>query len=172
MPKQSLAPLSPNNVLDVLPPFPIVLVTTQFNVITINQVEYFSFRPLRIGIAIAHIRHTWSLLKAEGEFVINVPDASLVEAVKVCGSLSGREHDKFQAAGLEREASAQVGATSIRQCGAQIECRVEREIEFENRTWFIGRVVAARVHADHVGTSALMCSRHAYIVPGTKVAPR
>ena len=89
MTKAPVAPQSSTPVLDLLPPYPIVLVTTRNNVITVNQVAYFTFRPLRIGVAIAHVRHTYALLKDEGEFVINVPDASLIEAVKICGSRSG-----------------------------------------------------------------------------------
>ena len=158
--------------LGVLGPFPIVLVTTRSNVITINQVEYFTFRPLRMGIAVAKNRYTWSLLKAEQEFVVNVPDASMVQAVQICGSLSGRDHDKFKVTGLDKEASRQVGAVSIRQCGAHIECRVDREIEFEHRTWFVGQVVAASRRQDYCATTALMCGRHHYVTPGAVVAPR
>lgn len=172
MAKESVPPQSPGEVLRMLPPFPIVLVTTRSNVITVNQVAYFTFRPLRIGVAIAHTRHTHSLLKQEGAFVINVPDASLIEAIRICGSLSGRDHDKFAAAGLDREPSAQVQAPGIAQCGAQIECRVDREIEFEERTWFVGQVVAARKRADHQGANALLCGRQQYVLPGAVVAPR
>lgn len=170
--KEPILPQAWGSVLESLPPFPIVLVTTRSNVITINQIGYFTFSPLRIGIAIAHTRYTYSLLKEERELVINVPDASLVDAVKTCGSLSGRDHDKFKAAGLDKEESSQVQAVGICQCGAQIECRVVREIAFEERTWFIGEVVAARRGEDHLGTAALMCGRREYMVPGDIVAPR
>jgi flavin reductase (DIM6/NTAB) family NADH-FMN oxidoreductase RutF len=168
----SLPPQSPTAVLDLLPPYPIVLVTTRSNVITVNQVVYFTFRPLRIGVAIAHVRHTYGLLKAEGEFVVNVPDASLIAAVKFCGSHSGREGDKFQAAGLTPTPSSQVQAASIAECGAQIECRVVRRVEFEHRDWFIGEVVAARRQGDHLGVQALMCGRHDYLLAGDIVEPR
>lgn len=172
MSKEPILPQAWGSVLELLPPFPIVLVTTRSNVITINQIVYFTLSPLRIGIAIAHTRHTYSLLKEESEFVVNIPDASLVDAVKICGSLSGRDHDKFKAAGLDQEESSQVQAVGICQCGAQIECRVVREITFEKRTWFIGEVVAARKGEGHLGTAALMCGRHEYMVPGDIVAPR
>ena len=164
--------LSPTSVLALLPPYPIVLVTTRSNVITINQIAYFAFRPLRIGIGIAHSRYTHKLLRAEREFVVNVPDPSLLDAVRVCGSLSGRDGDKFQAAGLEWEASTQVGAVRLAQCGAQIECRVDRVFPFEHRDWFIGEVVAAHKRTGHRGEEALMCGRHAYLIPGAEVAPR
>jgi flavin reductase (DIM6/NTAB) family NADH-FMN oxidoreductase RutF len=175
-PRESLytdvSPQSPTAVLDLLPPYPIVLVTTRSNVITVNQVAYFTFRPLRIGVAIAHTRFTYGLLSKEGEFVVNVPDASLIEAVKTCGSRSGKAGDKFEAAGLTRMASSRVQAVGIAQCGAQIECRVERRIGFERRDWFIGEVVAAWTTAQHASDRAMMCGRHHYLLPGEIVSMR
>jgi flavin reductase (DIM6/NTAB) family NADH-FMN oxidoreductase RutF len=167
-----LPPQSPTDVLDLLPPYPIVLVTTRDNVITVNQVTYFTFRPLRIGVAIAHVRYTYDLLRTEGEFVVNIPDASLIAAVKLCGARSGQEGDKFNAAGLTPVPSRQVQAVSIAECGAQIECRVVQQIGFEHRDWFIGEVVAAQKHEGHLGTEALMCGRHHYLLPGERVSAR
>ena len=172
MEKQSVVPIAQTPVLELLPPYPIVLVTTQHNIITINQTAYFTFRPLRIGIAVAHTRHSHGLVRAEREFVINIPGESLIEAVKVCGSVSGSDGDKFEASGLSRELSQAVRAISIAECGAHIECRVVQELDFEDRTWFIGEVVAARKAEDHNGTAALMCGRHEYMLPGETVADR
>jgi flavin reductase (DIM6/NTAB) family NADH-FMN oxidoreductase RutF len=160
------------DVLRLLPPFPIALVTTRTNIITIGQLEYFTFSPLRIGIAIAHNRYTWSLVKAEREFVINVPGVDLVDAVNACGSCSGRDCDKFEAVGLTRKASDKVDAPGIGECSAWIECVVDREIEFEERTWFVGLVVAARSRSDHDGTQGLLCGRDFYAVPGEIVGSR
>jgi flavin reductase (DIM6/NTAB) family NADH-FMN oxidoreductase RutF len=167
-------PVRTTPVLNLLPPYPIVLVSTRTNIITINQIEYFTFSPLRIGIAVAHARYTYELLKEERVFVVNVPGARLVDEVKLCGAVSGREGDKFELAGLtpqpfERDDVAAVG---IAECEAQIACRVEREIDFENRTWFVGPVVAARSRPDHTSTAALMCGREAYYLPGEAVSPR
>ena len=43
-------PLDSGSALRNLPPFPIVLVTTRTNIITIGQIHYFSFAPLQIGL--------------------------------------------------------------------------------------------------------------------------
>jgi flavin reductase (DIM6/NTAB) family NADH-FMN oxidoreductase RutF len=165
-------PLHPKTVLALLPPYPIMLVSTRTNIITINQVAYFTFAPLRMGIAVAHTRHTYGLLKEEQAFVINVPGAELVEAVKFCGAISGRDSDKFAAAGLTPLASLEIDAAGIAECGAQIECRVEQELVFEKRTWFIGPVAAARRQESHRGAEAMMCGREAYSLPGAVIAPR
>lgn len=169
---KTISPQTAQDVLETLPPFPVVLVTTRTNIITIGQIEYFTLSPLRIGIAVAHSRHSYSLLKAEGEFVVNVPNASLLPVVKLCGSISGRDHDKFEAAGLTPVPSMGVKAVGIEECGAHIECVVEREIEFEERAWFIGKVVAARKRPDHEGKNALLCGRTEYSLPGEVIAPR
>ena len=160
------------DVLGMLPPYPIVLVTTRTNIITINQVAYFTFSPLRIGVAVAHVRHTYGLLMDEQAFVVNVPGAHLVDVVKQCGSLSGRDGDKFERVGLTRIPAAAVDAVRVEECNAFIECQVEQMVAFEHRTWFIGKVIAASMQVDHEGTSALMCGRRDYRVPGEIIALR
>jgi len=172
VPGEAIPVRNSRSVLEMFPPFPIVLVTTRTNIITINQVVYLTFSPLRIGIGVAHARHTYSLLRDEGEFVVNVPDVSMVEAVKICGSLSGRDHDKFEAAGLSRRKRAEVKAVGIAECSAGIECRVIKEIPFEKRTWFVGEAVATWRDERHDPRNALMCDRHEYTIPGEHVAAR
>jgi flavin reductase (DIM6/NTAB) family NADH-FMN oxidoreductase RutF len=160
------------DVLRMLPPYPIVLVTTRTNVITINQVAYFSFSPLRVGVAIARNHHTHGLLMGEGEFVVNIPTANLVEIVRQCGSISGRDGNKFQRVGLTPMPGTAVHAVRITECAAFIECRVDKWLEFENRTWFIGIVVAASMRPGHDGVNALMCGRYNYQLPGEVVTSR
>ena len=164
--------ITTKDVLGMLPPYPIVLVTTKTNVITINQVAYFTFSPLRIGVAVAHIRYTYGLLLEEQAFVVNVPGVDLVEVVKQCGSLSGRDGDKFARVGLTATPAAAVDAVRVAECGAFIECQVDRMLEFEHRTWFVGRVAAASMKPGHEGMRALMCGRYDYRVPGEFVAGR
>lgn len=164
--------ITATDVLRMLPPYPIVLVSTRTNVITINQVMYFTFAPLRVGVAIAHAHHTCDLLEEEQEFVINVPGEHLLDAVKQCGILSGRDGDKFTRVGLTPLPAAVVTAVRIAECSAFIECQVDRQMLFEHRTWFIGKVAAATMRPSHQGAQALMCGRHAYRLPGDIVAPR
>jgi flavin reductase (DIM6/NTAB) family NADH-FMN oxidoreductase RutF len=164
--------ITPTDVLGMLPPYPIVLVTTQTNVITVNQVAYFTFSPLRIGVAIARNHYTHELLIDEQEFVVNVPTANLVEIVKQCGRLTGRDGNKFERVGLTPAPGTAVNAVRIAECSAFIECRVQQKLEFENRTWFIGKVIAASMQSSHKGVNALMCGRRDYQLPGEIVAPR
>ena len=75
-------------------------------------------------IAVTPVRYSWHFLEEVPEFVIAVPDDTLSEAVLLCGTRSGRDLDKFQAARLAPVPSMQVRAPSILECPLNIECRV------------------------------------------------
>lgn len=171
-PMEVITPASASAVLQLLPPFPIVLVTTRTNVITINQLAYFTFSPLRLGIAVAHTRHSYGLLVEEREFVINIPHAQLLPAVQMCGCISGKNRNKFQAANLTPMPAAQVQAVALAEAPAHIECAVESTLEFEDRTWFIAKVLIARQLPEHLGTSALLCGRSHYYLPASPLSAR
>ena len=79
-------------------------------------------------IAVTPQRYSFRFLESLAEFVIAVPDASRAEAVRLCGTLSGRDLDKFKAAGLTPADSAQVQAPSILECPVNIECRVYAKV--------------------------------------------
>ena len=160
--KNQIKDLNQTTVLELLPNFPIVLVSVAENVITVNQIHYFSFSPLRIGIGIAYERYSYDLIKEKSEFIINIPQEEQIEAVKKCGKISGENNDKFKLCDLSKEKSINCDSFTIKEIGASIECKVEREIEFENRSWFVGKVVAAQKSKDHDSDKSLLCGRHNY----------
>lgn len=169
---EHIEPDNRTGVLHTLAPFPVAVITTQTNAITANQVEYFTFRPLRLGVAIAYERFSYEQIKNEGEFVINVPTANQIDAVRHCGATSGRDGDKFKMGNIATMPAQVVKSVCLADFAAHIECRVCREVHFEERTWFIGNVVAARKRPGHTDTQALMCGRYEYRLPGDKVADR
>ena len=80
------------------------------------------------AIAITPQRYSWGLLEEVPEFVIAVPDDSLKEAVHLCGTQSGRDTDKWKAAGLTPVPSRSVRPPSIRECPINIECRIYTKV--------------------------------------------
>ena len=76
------------------------------------------------AIAVTPLRYSWSFLEQVPEFVIGVPDDALDEATVICGTRSGRELDKFAAAGLTPAPSLHVRPPSLIECPINIECRV------------------------------------------------
>lgn len=75
-------------------------------------------------IAVAPPRYSWRFLEEVPEFVIAVPDERLRSAVDLCGTKSGRDLDKFKAAGLTPVPSAHVRPPSIAECSINVECRI------------------------------------------------
>ena len=66
------------------------------NIITLGEVFNVSISdPVILGIAIAKPRYSHELISATREFVVNLPTSSMVETVDRCGSVSGRDVDKF-----------------------------------------------------------------------------
>ena len=76
------------------------------------------------SIAVTPLRYSWRFLESVPEFVIAVPDDDLAAAADLCGTKSGRDMDKFAAAGLTSAPSAHVRAPSIVECPINVECRV------------------------------------------------
>ena len=115
------------------------------NIITIGMFAYFLGKPTIVGIGIAPTRYSFDLIRKSGEFVVNVIDEKLVDAVRICGEQSGRDVDKFELAKLSAEKGAKVNAPLIDESPVSIECKVIKEVEVGDHVWFMGEVLATSV---------------------------
>jgi len=82
------------------------------------------FEPPIVGCVISNRNHTFGMLKATKECVINIPTVELAAQVVACGNSSGRSLDKFEAFSLTPVRAAVVQAPLIAECYANLECRV------------------------------------------------
>jgi flavin reductase (DIM6/NTAB) family NADH-FMN oxidoreductase RutF len=143
--------LSASDAQDEFSGFPVVLGTVggdRDNIITLAMCHVFSFTPPLIGVGIAPKRFSYGLFRASEDFAINIPDKSMLRAVEICGSKSGRKVDKFEAAGLTKERATKVSAPLVAECPVNIECVKRHEMEAGDHTWFVGEIVAARRRSD------------------------
>ncbi len=118
------------------------------NAITISWFTPLSFKPPMVAIAVAPKRYSHKLISDVGEFVINVPTMDLFKQMWICGVKSGRDVDKIKECGFTLESSSKVKPPSIKECIANLECKVVNKIETGDHTTFIAEVVAARVQKD------------------------
>ena len=88
---------------------------------------FYHGHPILI-IAVTPLRYSWHFLQQVPEFVIAVPDDTLKEATSLCGTKSGRDLDKFRAAGLTPVPSVHVKAPAILECPINVECRIYASI--------------------------------------------
>jgi flavin reductase (DIM6/NTAB) family NADH-FMN oxidoreductase RutF len=80
-------------------------------------------RPVFL-VLVRHSRYSYTRLEeAGGDFTVNVPPRELAEAVAHCGTVSGRDHDKFLETRLTPVPSRQVRPPIIQECVVHYECR-------------------------------------------------
>jgi flavin reductase (DIM6/NTAB) family NADH-FMN oxidoreductase RutF len=115
------------------------------NIISIGMFAFFSGKPTLVGVGIAHSRYSFELVRKSGEYVVNVVDEKLMDAVRICGEKSGREVDKFELAKLTPVRGVKVKAPLIKESPVNIECKVVKELEVGDHVWFIGEVLAVHV---------------------------
>lgn len=103
-----------------------------------------SFKPPALGIAVGKSRFSAELIEKSGEFVVNIPDWQLLPAVVLCGTRSGRDVDKFAAAGLTAVKGRKLlKAPKIKECIGAIECSVIDQVEAGDHIMFFGEVIYA-----------------------------
>lgn len=136
----------------VLFPVPAVLVScgegSSANVITLAWVGTLCSEPPLIGIGVRPSRHSHGLIKKYGEFVVNIPRADQVRWVDHCGTVSGRDEDKWATCGFSRTPASELQVPLIAECPVNIECELRETISLGTHSLFIGEVVAVHVEGD------------------------
>ncbi len=138
-------PLS--KVYGLLEPGPVVLVTTtgidRPNIMTMSWHTMIEFEPPLIGCVISNRNYTFGLLEVSKECVINIPSVGIAEKVVGCGNTSGEKVDKFKRFSLTPAPPALVSAPLIKECFANLECRVVDTSMVSKYCFFIVEVVKA-----------------------------
>jgi flavin reductase (DIM6/NTAB) family NADH-FMN oxidoreductase RutF len=127
-------------------PLPAVMVSVgaepeEYNIITIAWTGTICSDPPLCYISVRPGRHSHALLKKYGEFVINLTTRDLAYATDWCGVRSGRQHRKFEAAGLTPGKAHVVKAPTIEEAPVNIECRVKEVISLGTHDMFLSEVV-------------------------------
>ena len=132
-----------------LEPGPIVLVSSAWrgerNIMTLGWHTVMEFTPSLVGCVIAAGNHSFSLIRQSGECVINLPTTALTDEVVGIGNTSGAAIDKFEAFGLTADRAQSVAAPLIRECHANLECRLADAALVDRYNFFIFEVVKAHV---------------------------
>jgi flavin reductase (DIM6/NTAB) family NADH-FMN oxidoreductase RutF len=121
------APFPLSKAFTLLEPGPVVLITTfdgkKPNIMTISWTMVIEFTP-RFAIATGAWNHSYAALKKTKECVIAIPTVDLMDQVLGIGTCTGAEVDKFERFGFTPVAAIHVRAPLIKECLANIECKV------------------------------------------------
>ena len=134
-----------------LVPSPVLLLSSggedgSMNVMTVSWAGVVCATPPMVGVAIRPERHSYALLRETGEFVLNIPPASLLRSVDFCGMVSGRDVSKFAEARFTPIPGLKVRIPMIRECPVNLECIVRHSLVLGSHVLFLAEVVA--LHAD------------------------
>jgi len=111
----------------LIEPGPVVLVTTcdgaKNNVMTISWTMVLDFTPM-FAITTGAWNHSFAALRKTRECVIAIPTIDLLDRVVGIGTCSGADTDKFAKFHLTAVPGKVVNAPMIKECLANIECKV------------------------------------------------
>lgn len=123
------------NVFTLIEPGPVVLVTTSRqgtnNIMTISWTMVLDFTPV-LAITTGPWNHSFAALQHTKECAIAIPTVDMLDTVVGIGTCSGADTDKFTKFKLTPERAKTVRAPLIRECLANIECKVVDFIDRHN----------------------------------------
>jgi len=174
MPKKSF-PLP--RVYGLLEPGPVLLVTTvrdgKANIMALSWHQMLDFEPPLLSCVISEDNYSFAGLRESGECVLNIPTVELAEKVVGCGNTSGRRLDKFKAYGLTPSPAKLVKTPLIKECFANLECRLVDRTVIDRYNLFILEVCQAWIDPTvkdprtlhHRGWGAFMVAGHTIKLP-------
>jgi flavin reductase (DIM6/NTAB) family NADH-FMN oxidoreductase RutF len=125
------------------------------NIITIAWLVPVSVKPPLLCMSVRPNRYSYRLVRATGEFVVNVASYEIAQQALYCGRRSGSQVDKFAVTGLTPMPAQYVQPPIITECLAHLECRLERVIEAGDHDLVVGKVLAAYARQGALGEDGL-----------------
>ena len=130
-------------------PLPVALIScgtvNDPKVLTVSWTGIVSSNPFRLYISVQPTRHSYPYIKESGEFVVNIPDETLLTIADYCGTHSGKDVDKFAVCHLTPEPCKHISAPMIAQCPVSIECRVFKSMDLGSHEMFIADILATHI---------------------------
>jgi len=136
-------------------PRPIALVGTRSaaghnNAAPMSFFNVFSHEPPLVVLGIQNRgngeeKDTVANIRRTGEFVVNMVDVALADAMIVCGVNFPSEVDELAFAGLTPVPCRQIDAARVAESPCSFECRVERILDYPSRVLIVGEVLDMHV---------------------------
>ena len=102
-----------------------------------------SFTPPLFGVSIRQTRYTYELILEGKEFGVNFVPFELAEQIASIGGSRGRDMDKFEHFGVEREKPSKTSVPLLRDAYAAYECRLVDRRTYGDHDWLVGEIVCA-----------------------------
>jgi flavin reductase (DIM6/NTAB) family NADH-FMN oxidoreductase RutF len=168
----------------LLYPSPVLLVSTRFrektNLAPLTLYSILSWNPLMIGISLKPSSTTCKLIRQSGDFVLSIPDGSLLSEIHFCGTTKGKDRQKLRETNLLTRAARMVGPYVPAQVLAALECDVVDMKMIGDCRHIIAKVVSAESEVGvfdgewkaenarfihHLGGSRYLCEGRVFHAP-------
>ena len=135
---------------NLLNPLPVVMVSCgntpeEHNIITVAWCGTVCSDPPMCYISIRPERHSYTIIKKNREFVINLVSKNLTAITDWCGVRSGKKYRKFEKMMITPIAAEEIKSPMIAESPVNIECVVKEIIPLGSHDMFIADIVA--IHA-------------------------
>lgn len=115
------------------------------NILTIGWTGIINTIPPKTYISVRKSRHSHSLIKESGEFVINLTPTNLVKQADYCGIYTGKKVDKFKKCNFTKGEAQNVSCPIINESPLSLECKVFQIIELGTHDMFMADIVGVDV---------------------------
>ncbi|MGB9868028.1 MAG: flavin reductase family protein [Bacillota bacterium] len=112
---------------------------------TIAWASNVASEPPAVAIGVRPSRFIHELISKHGAFVINLPPRAKLWELDFCGTVSGRNVDKFQRTGLTPVPAQAVDSVMVLEFPVNLECKVFSVVPAGSHDVFLATIVA--VHA-------------------------
>ena len=136
-------------------PLPAVLISCgsapeDYNLITISWVGTICTNPPMCYISVRPERHSYDIIKKNGEFVINLTNEEMAYATDWCGVKSGKDFNKFAEMKLTPVKGEKVSVPIVRESPLCIECKVKEIVKLGSHDMFIAEVVNVQADSKYI----------------------
>ena len=118
------------------------------NIITIGACGIACAQPPLISLAIGTRQYSLELIQEMGDFVVNIPSSEQAQLTDWCGSVSGRQVDKFTAGNLTPGPSVKVQSPYIAECPVNFECTLFNTVACGSHDLVLGEIQQVHIDAD------------------------
>lgn len=134
----------------LLCPVPVVLVGSvdekgRPNICTVAWAGTICSQPPMLSISLRPERYSYDLIRASGEFTVNIPSVDQIHATDYCGVVSGRDVDKFEETGLTAAPATAIKTPIVKECPVSLECKTTKTMNLGTHTLFIAEIKAVQV---------------------------
>jgi flavin reductase (DIM6/NTAB) family NADH-FMN oxidoreductase RutF len=144
----------------------------QINFLTAMWFSPMGAEPSRMVVAILKRTLTYKLILERGEFVMSAPTDKMMDVVVFAGYVSGREVDKWQAAGLTPVKPSKVTVPLIGEAIGNVEYRLVQVIPFgDEMDLFVGEVLATHMRKGSMEGELFREGSDPLLYMGTKYNP-